>query len=1817
MKKTMRSVVATLLILVMLFSVSVTTIFAAEPLSTGSGSTTSTRPPVDDSDDDSSIGSGNSLDLGWISVSYDDDSLDIVWHHWFSAMLETMKESPDSINLISEKIMEGIEHLVVDAIVNDFVGTGSGNSGAPSIDLNNIDTLWTIALNSYLENHPEYGTDTDVAVFAFFKDITDGKQDVADSFAAYVCDLLTAAVLAGIDIAELETNMPDESELKSKIFAIFEEKAEFVIHEVLEDYASVKKGEITYAPGSAKEFAYNEINLYVEKAVDNYVKALCGIQISDDDKTLLDGKFDAQLNSMLLTELSDEFDLIETYIRLGRPDGQEPLTYAIFAEMFKSLLNNGMELDDIDVTNIDLLVAEESNLLNINLVAENLTAGDYVTISSVLGTASDIISSLTKTEIEDIIGSVNLDEVSHLITLSLEDAVSANLQSFIHTVFLAYTERFSKLDEIGEFNLSKMLAEFLRTITINGKEICTYDAANDKANFQIDAIKALLAELPSATKLSDMTKEEMKLEYAVIIGTDFGSANFNVNISVGSNHANVRKFAKAVSELLTVERDDGKITVTLDLFDNIHGVLSDLASSQEISAELKLELFGLMDYTVEELYAYLSDDTKFTFEKFTAVVKAVDFESIFENFGITDVTNAKMVEFLCKDEVKFEETMAKLLSYFNSVPQDLRTKKLSDFYVGAGSFSYSDDISLSIGGVISKLGGFIPSEISSIITTALGSKTFSSSVTVNVNVPKLSKVTYVATHPTLLDSVTGEAVTVTKTGFLPEGISVQGFFAKTEAYGSEIIERYDGYRILKWSLTEGGEAVTEIPAGDVTLYATLEQIKVPVSIGTVYDDIANPDNKPYEEGIEFDKDQSYTLDASVVYSYNTQNPSFTYKWFKNNVEISGETAATLALAGNVLDSGEYYCEVTINDGPFVDLVVYSEKTTIVISPRKVNINDYGFEWHYPGPFNYDEKWYNVSLTLESLYSALAKNSEDLPAIEADPRGLYAGNEGKNAGKYLAQARFVVKATADQIPSNYVFVDENGNATTYHKCEWEILPKKVDFTEVEYDWYLNGAKLESTDSVKATYVYGTRHSVTIALPEYLKVLTYIDNQATAAGTRTAKAQIGPANTNYEWASGAEYEEATLSWTVERALFDLAGVTWSYNAEAPFVYNGAEQKVLIVGVPEDIVFIYTDNAKTNAGEYVAKAEYDPNHANNLNYVFKGSISDCPFTIGKKIITTETLEKLEWNYTEAFTYEFGKTYSVELNVPADLAAAGIVVNYENNASSNAGNFKATAKLEAFDPVNFEVVGDAEKLSYALDWTINKAVADMSGISFKNKTVYYNGAKHSIEIVGTLPAGISVEYSEAKIEVGVYEMTATFVYNASNFETIAPMTATLTIRPVYPPKYNFSYEDSNGNILVDINAKLGVPSNYVLNTKDTSTQYYGYDFGDTFGEGKNGKIISVYDIHFTEDGVETPISNSSFTVKILLPKNFDGDINNVRVVYIAENGEVTDMEAMPDGDYLAFETTHFSVYGIVEIVDRVEKDSGFKLYDLIPYGIAVLVLIVLLIIIIVIIKKKRKKNKPEDPEAKEEPTPDEPAPETEAEEADVEVAPEEEAPVEEKPTIVIHESVEDIPVEESINEENEDAPKTSEIVHVRCRSSFMSRLIQSEPPIQDYYTVLKNALLSYKGVKARMSFNFESFNSGRVQCAKLNVKGKSFLVYLGLDLEEYNVNKYHFTDASDKPKFEKVPMMLKVKSDRSLKYALELIDEVMKKNGFEKDSKFVEADYHMPYETTAALAEKELVKLILPQGVSLAEGIKLVKADVGAIIDEANAKSSEDDED
>ena len=149
------------------------------------------------------------------------------------------------------------------------------------------------------------------------------------------------------------------------------------------------------------------------------------------------------------------------------------------------------------------------------------------------------------------------------------------------------------------------------------------------------------------------------------------------------------------------------------------------------------------------------------------------------------------------------------------------------------------------------------------------------------------------------------------------------------------------------------------------------------------------------------------------------------------------------------------------------------------------------------------------------------------------------------------------------------------------------------------------------------------------------------------------------------------------------------------------------------------------------------------------------------------------------------------------------------------------------------------------------------------------------------------------------------------------------------------------------------------------------------------------------------------------------------------------------------------------------------------------------------------------------------------------------------------------------------------------RYRRSFMSRLVQSQGDVQAYYSEIKNKLLSYKGVKGRISWSNETFNKGRNQIAKVVAKSKTLYVYLALDPATLEEGAYNFEDMSAKKKYENVPVLVKVKGPRKLKYVLELIDKICNENlALPAVKNFEPADYTVPYWTTEELVKTGLVK-------------------------------------
>ena len=467
--------------------------------------------------------------------------------------------------------------------------------------------------------------------------------------------------------------------------------------------------------------------------------------------------------------------------------------------------------------------------------------------------------------------------------------------------------------------------------------------------------------------------------------------------------------------------------------------------------------------------------------------------------------------------------------------------------------------------------------------------------------------------------------------------------------------------------------------------------------------------------------------------------------------------------------------------------------------------------------------------------------------------------------------------------------------------------------------------------------------------------------------------------------------------------------------------------------------------------------------------------------------------------------------------------------------------------------------------------------------------------------------------------------------------------------------YKDTKGNVVLSVSSAEDVIGGAELVATNVSGVYPGF----TLEDDSYRKVLLAYEIKFVENGKAKDLSDTSFKVRIRLPEAIK-DNTGLEAYALNADGEGTKITAAVNAGYIEFDTADF---GLVAVAVAADAPVPYVEPDLTWLVILIVVLVVLAlaggaVLLILHIRKKKaaaeaaesapEKAQPdaeaapevaetveehveaavEEPEAVEEPVAvavEEP----ETVEEPVAVAVEEPETIEEPVAVAVEEpeavaepvavaqeepkaTLEPAPVAElkpvinlnfvEAKEDGQLPEGVAEAVKVRFRTSFESRYIQSGA-LQDYYTAIKNALLSYKGVKSRMSWNYDAFNKGRVQCAKINIKGNALLVYLNLDPANYNAKKYHFNDMSAKPKFKDVPLLMKVKSDRALKYTLELIAEMMKVLEI-PEGKAANLDYHRPYQTTEELATLGLVKVILPAGMKLEDNASVIKTNVGEML-------------
>ncbi len=150
--------------------------------------------------------------------------------------------------------------------------------------------------------------------------------------------------------------------------------------------------------------------------------------------------------------------------------------------------------------------------------------------------------------------------------------------------------------------------------------------------------------------------------------------------------------------------------------------------------------------------------------------------------------------------------------------------------------------------------------------------------------------------------------------------------------------------------------------------------------------------------------------------------------------------------------------------------------------------------------------------------------------------------------------------------------------------------------------------------------------------------------------------------------------------------------------------------------------------------------------------------------------------------------------------------------------------------------------------------------------------------------------------------------------------------------------------------------------------------------------------------------------------------------------------------------------------------------------------------------------------------------------------------------------------------------------------KKSFQAKMVLGDAKSKDYYSEIKNALLSYKKVHSTISWKGDRFNHGRSTIARFALSGKTLCLYLALDpnSEDLPSSTFHQKDVSDKKSLEDTPFMFKIKSDLALKRAFRLVEALAQTLGMEKDAKYEKQDYTLDIKRRSIekLIEEGLIK-------------------------------------
>ncbi len=474
----------------------------------------------------------------------------------------------------------------------------------------------------------------------------------------------------------------------------------------------------------------------------------------------------------------------------------------------------------------------------------------------------------------------------------------------------------------------------------------------------------------------------------------------------------------------------------------------------------------------------------------------------------------------------------------------------------------------------------------------------------------------------------------------------------------------------------------------------------------------------------------------------------------------------------------------------------------------------------------------------------------------------------------------------------------------------------------------------------------------------------------------------------------------------------------------------------------------------------------------------------------------------------------------------------------------------------------------------TIDKAVVTHENAwDYNNEPFKYTGEAFTVKLKSDIEADLNDKFTangweytgNTATDIGKYTASVRLVANTENYQlNIDPLNWEIVKAdedepdkpPVKPgvPGTKFDVLGPDGKpltvdgtsiVVTDVNGVVPTTETLVAAKSDRTVDYFK-DFLKSDGKNENASLLQVLDIHFGKE------YEGEFVIELTNTDKF-GSLTAENLIVYHIHGTTTQLvsNATVENGKITVKVNNFSDFAILSNTPADVAPADEPNYWWIWVLLAII--IILNIVIILLLLLRRKDNESSDTE---EPAQDE---------------------------TVATDAEEEQPQEEVVPEATDDDDIALVVAGADQRTvldrSFYARLSQADDKVKELYSDLKNDLLSYKKVRSRVSWKYDTFYKGRAKCVILQLRGKKINMYIALKAEDL-APKYHAKDVSDKARYETVPTLVKVAGGRSLLYAKQLVKLLMDNMGVERGVEHHE-NYKLRRRSTKSLMEDGLIKV------------------------------------